>query len=748
MYKYAVSAAVALVLILSAVLLHFNPAQMTGLEALPGAVSSMPPDDPGDSLQKKTKLLLSLSETGHFYDRDIKVTITASQANAKIYYTTDGSEPTSTASEYTEPLNFSVTGSTTAVVLKAFAVLDDTYTQPLVHTYFFNKRIDARFDTLVFSLSTNSEYLYDYDTGIFVEGRLRDEYLAANPGVWPDPPAPANYNIRGMEGERPIYVETFTPEGERVVAQAAGVRVSGGWSRANAQKSLRLIARNEYEPGLGKFHYDFFPGETVQDSYGTPLDKFDSIVLRDGANDRDSAMLRNETMSVMAREAGYRDVTPVRAAAVFLNGEYYGFAWLQVSLNEQYLQDVYGAPQNSFDIVGNGENWIESDSLSATAAIEELNAYANKDLTNNAVFTELESIVDIENLLWYYAFEIYIGNDDWPNNNMKRWRYTGPQTEGLAPELDGRWRYLLFDLDWALGLYGDSYSKPTLNNVLGGSKNSPLLTALLKRSDMAERFSMILCDIISNVVTPERVSQQVDLLYDEASQEIAAAIAGHKYGFRVSEQSVLNEHSIMLHYAQNRSSYILRRAALYLGHTEDMYSVQVSGGNAMIGTAQGTEARYYTHLTVPVSPSLPRFTVFDHWVLNGKSIYEPNITVSLADASDGTVRLELVTREEPPMLKIAEVYASSKHNGCVLTNVTGETVSTEGLYLSDSWTQPLRFALPAARVAPGGTLDLAGKGSGDKDDLLKIGMNFNVKSGEVLYLANENGEILDYVTIP
>lgn len=747
MYKYAVSASIAIILLLSAVLLSVFPTPAVGLSDLMETVSAPPTEDTGDNLAANAKLRLSFSETGYFYDRDIEVAITASVADAKIYYTTNGSEPTSTSSEYTGPLTFTASDSVKAVVLKAYAEYGDTFARPMVHTYFLGKGIDSRFDTLVFSLSTDPEHLYDYDTGIFVEGRLRDEYLAENPGVWPDPPAPANFNIRGMEGERPVYVETFTPEGERVVAQAAGVRVSGGWSRANAQKSLRLIARNEYEPGFGKFHYDFFPGETVNDPYGTPLSKFDSIILRNGANDRDSAMLRNEAMSVIAREAGFRDVTPVRAAAVFLNGEYYGFSWLQVSLNEQYLQDVYSAPQNSFDIVGNGEEWLVTDSLSAQSAIQELNNYANKDLTNDAVFAELETIVDIDNLLWYYAFEIYVGNDDWPDNNMKRWRYTGPQIEGLAPELDGRWRYLLFDLDWALGLYGDRYNKPTLDNVLGGHKNSPMLTALLRRTDMAEQFAMILCDIAVNIITPESVNESIDTLYEEASHEIRKALASSKYAFWVNEQVVEEQHAVMLDYAMKRRDYILERAARYLRYNMDFYDVEVTGGLAVIGTAWGTTSRYYDRLTVPVRPVLPQFTVFDHWVLNGKTIYEPEITVSAADATNGVVRLELVTHDEPPALSFAEAFMSPNSNGCTLVNTTQETIYTEGLYLSDTWSQPHRFALPAASIKPGGTLELAGKGSSDKSDLLKISMNFNVKVGEVLYLSDENGTIIDFVTV-
>ena len=52
--------------------------------------------------------------------------------------------------------------------------------------------------------------------------------------------------MSGRESERDMYVEVYDSKGNQLIAQAAGGRVVGGYSRANEQKSWRLIARNEY----------------------------------------------------------------------------------------------------------------------------------------------------------------------------------------------------------------------------------------------------------------------------------------------------------------------------------------------------------------------------------------------------------------------------------------------------------------------------------------------------------------------
>lgn len=60
-------------------------------------------------------------------------------------------------------------------------------------------------------LSTDSENLYDYEKGIAVAGKIRDEWMANEYDGKSEitPNDPANWNQEGMAGERPMYVEAF-----------------------------------------------------------------------------------------------------------------------------------------------------------------------------------------------------------------------------------------------------------------------------------------------------------------------------------------------------------------------------------------------------------------------------------------------------------------------------------------------------------------------------------------------------------
>jgi hypothetical protein len=699
-------------------------------------------DGEDDVYVGETPFTLSFSHYGGFYSEPFTLYLSASVAGAEIYYTTDGSEPTINSEKYSEPIRIGQGKGLEAVVVKAAAVYGETVTRIMAHTFFIDENIDTRFSTLVFSISTNDEHLYCYETGIFVAGRLRSDFIAANPRATVNPTSPANFNVRGREGERPVFVEVFTGDGERVIAQSAGLRIQGGWSRAENQKSLRLMARNEYDMGFGRFRYPFFPN--ALNNNDEVMTRYNSLVLRNGANDRNFGMLRNELGSMMARDAGFPTVSHERPAAVFVNGEYFGFAWLQIRFCAKQMQQMYGAPTDEFDVIGHGENWFRifgertAAEVKAVEDLRHLNSFANRDLNNDDVFAEFNSIVDVDNLLLYYALQIYMGNDDWPHNNMRRWRYTGEWAEGMAPELDGRWRYIMFDLDWTFGLYGTQFDLPTFQNVLGGRRNSPLLVSVLKRPELANKFTMIMCDLAYNVMSQRNVAANLETLMAAAEQEMQAALSARRYANWVSMGSVTQNHNDIRRFAAGRGNYIVDSLRRYFGYPSEMTRINVSGGDAVIGTRQAATATYFAGMEIPVSPVLPQYTYFEYWLIDGERIYEPNITVT----TGGVINITLVTRFELPMLMFTDAYANAERNGCVLINTTGNAVNTRGLFISNRSDDLRRWELPPAIIEPGGTMTLSGRSSADRNDLLNIRMGFNIRDGNTLYLSDIEGNII------
>lgn len=98
--------------------------------------------------------------------------------------------------------------------------------------------------------------------------------------------------------------------------------------------------------------------------------------------------------------------------SVWINGEYYGFEWMEEVYDEQYLESLYGTREKK----GHWE-------IAVPYKGQEDGETENGDLTDDAVFGELKQKLDVENFLEYCAIEMYLANPDWPYNNCKAYRW-------------------------------------------------------------------------------------------------------------------------------------------------------------------------------------------------------------------------------------------------------------------------------------------------------------------------------------
>lgn len=749
----------------------------------------------------ETQLTISFYPNNHFYEQPVSVHITSNDPDASIYYTTDGTDPTASSNRYSEPVKISSDNGVDVTVLKAVAIMDGKSSSIITHSYFVNPSINSRFSTLVFSLSTDDYNLYDHEVGILVPGAIYEKYMekAENPTnrLWH---RGANYNsLWGPKSERPVHVEVFLQDGARVLSQSAGLRVHGGASRAVPQKSLRLIARKKYQPGAGKFTYDFFPDNLNDDTYGARILSYDTLILRNTGSDFPQGMIRQQLISRITKQTGYPAVSPVRAATVFINGRYYGFAWLELRQNEQFLEDVFNAPQRKFDIAAGGNTRV-ANKRGTTGIKEEFDSLleiAGQGLTKNEVFDKFQEYIDVDNLLFYYALETYIVNVDWPENNMKIWRYTGNYRDDRIPipeQLDGRWRYLLYDVDCTMAFIShnsnlEPYTRTgAARNLLqglikpnkSGQITSPLLKAVLDRPEQLEKFANYLCDMAYGHFSIQNVEKTLRELDAEGMQEIKAAlilglgsenwektnakimrqlatnpriaklppflhIPGIEEFFSNTLENVQLHRELILSFARERPAHVLDQLR-DMFHYKETYQIFVDG-TAKINTRLDGEGTYFVGNRVPIRPLPCRGQKFDHWLVNGQIRQEEELVVSEQDARDGKVHVKLVTREDFPPLMFGDSYDEDDLCGFTMRNPTDIPQKTHGLYLSDNRKNLKKWRFPKLSILPKTNWEFVGKDYYNPNALLKIQLNFNPRRGEIVFLSDEEGNILDYIAI-
>lgn len=726
------------------------------LNTTTSTVEPIPQEQPTEELPD-----VSFSLAAGFYSENISVELSAKDGGA-IYFTTDGSDPQAIDEQlYFAPIQINAGVDTRATTIKALTVKENGESTIYTRSFVTGQNVHERFsdDTLVFVLSTDPYNLYDYEYGIAVPGKIYDDYVKDHPGEEIPYNAPGNYYMTGPEAERDMYVEVFESTGQNVISQAAGVKVVGGYSRVVDQKSFKLIARKEYDPLNGKFKYSFFPDAV--DEKGVPISEYDRIVLRNGANDREFAGVRDELSQQLARDYGFASTQHTVPAAVFLNGEYYGYSWLHENYNEDYLATQFGGNKEQYEIVSNTES-PEEGKERGLADFAKVMEFYEKDLTDDKVFEEFCKLVDVDNLMQYYCLQVFISNKDWPGNNYKAYRYYPAEGEEITSEhMDGRWRFLFFDAEYAWGLYGEGFRLRTLSDLLNGkhmSGESKMLQILLEREDMRRKYANTMSDIVSYAFSTEHIFETLDTLIEKSDPEQMYALELGKTSEWANKWTFMDSREQIRDFAKHREQFVLSDTAKNFGIVNLQYDVSVVGAkgadaylNTQCTTAGVVYGSYFINYGVDISADVFDGYKFVKWEINGKEYTTPDVTVTYDMAVNGRVSAKLFTERvelHGQPLRIKELSTDRNAGWIRLYNPNEEAVSTKGLFLTDDPALLTRYEIPHTTIEPHGELLIMAKNNKTTDALMQYQASFSLKKGETLILSDSNGNILRSVVIP
>jgi hypothetical protein len=410
----------------------------------------------------------------------VNLTLSTLNPADNIYYTLNGSLPTQSSNHYTGVIHIS---SSCSVEARAFS--STTLPGPVCSNTYIT---DINHDLPIICVSTDSLNLWDDNTGILVLGPNADSAVAPNFG--------ANF---WQDWEKPAHIEFYDNQGTKFIDQDAGIKVFGSWSRANPQKSLAITCRKEY--GENSFDYKFFSDKTI--------DKFKSIVLRNGGNDYYYTRMRDEFTTQMASEMDL-DRQAFQPAAFYLNGKYWGLMNIREKVNEHFFSENDDVDKDSVNLLQLGGDTLQGSNADYLSILDFLST--NTTLQNDDKYNWVAGKIDLDNYIQYNLTEIYINNGDWPGNNIKFWntRVAG-----------SKWRWILYDTDFGYGLYDNSaYSFNTLQFALEpngpGWPNPPWSTLFFRRmvTNLKFRNNFInqYADRLNTTFLPDIIGKRIDSL--------------------------------------------------------------------------------------------------------------------------------------------------------------------------------------------------------------------------------------------
>lgn len=339
-------------------------------------------------------------------------------------------------------------------VVRAMAVAPDSVPSPVsTATFFVDEEMPTRYSLPVISLTTPADELFDYDGGIYVPGRVFNEWRLSNWSAPLNGSSPANYLRSGRGSEIPAHIEFFEPGGELAFAQHVGVRIHGGWSRVNRQKALRIFARGDYDEE-SSMHHEIFPGHPRQGGGGT-LEEFKRLILHNSGQDNGLTMFRDAMAQSLIAHTGI-DTQAYRPAIMFLNGEYWGIHNIRERYDDHYIATNYRVDRDDVVILQGNSELVEGEPGDEQPYQQMVNfiwnAAARRTIDQPEVYAQIEQMMDIDNFIHHYAAQIYYANIDWPNGNLRWWRSKGePDPDRYGH--DGKWRWMMYDTDHGFGLF-------------------------------------------------------------------------------------------------------------------------------------------------------------------------------------------------------------------------------------------------------------------------------------------------------
>lgn len=434
------------------------------------------------------------SKPGNIYPTNTRVAVTLSLPEGApegtvIRYTLDGTEPTEQSPLYEKALV--AFNSNMIIRAKLFC---EGYLSPrsTTHSYIM---LGRDMTIPVVSMITDNRYFFDNKIGIYVEDKNNIEN--------------SNYF---HDWRRPVNIEYFpASNSEAAINQLGETRIQGGYTRRNSLKSLAVYANKRF--GEKRFNYEFFPTEKPG------ITEFKSIILRNSGNDvndlyfRDAAIQHNAAMNCDLDWQGWQPT------AFFLNGEYKGMLNIRERSNEDNIYSNYGGLED-IDMV---ENWGEL-KTGTWDKYNELKAFydasANSENTNMDNYTDKMDIDEFINLM---AVNTFHNNLDFPGNNIVMWR---PRTE------DGKWRWLMKDTDFGLGLYGRPHTYKYIDWLYNNdfdpdnkASNQYEYTRLFRRLMVDQRFKDRFIDrltvFMGTFLNGNGLGEVIDSMYNVVKTEYA-----------------------------------------------------------------------------------------------------------------------------------------------------------------------------------------------------------------------------------
>ena len=608
---------------------------------------------------------VTFSRPAGVYDSAFNLTLTA-QSGYKIYYTTDGSDPTVSGKQYTGSIKLNDSSAMTwgptiktgsqyigapasstlpgGYVIKAYATNGTESTSVYTNTYFIIPEL-CDYGVTVMSISMPVDKIFGAD-GFY------DNYMII-PG-----------NITSGRRRGTAIMEVFDTNGNRVGNSTVELAVSGNGSSGLPMKSLRIYykgALNEDGGREGNLDYDLFEGR-AKDHLGQAITTFDRLLLRNSGNDYGNSFIRDAYMQRVCADTNV-DYMESASTLVFLNGEFWGVYNIRERYSPEYVESHYGVDKENVAVIESDYSQVHSNHMAdyvVSSGIEgdadsfnAMTAYMRShDLSDADAYAYVCSQMDIDSFIDMWVIRLFFNARDWPENNMKVWRNRNQEDPS---GFDTKWHFTLLDMDMGLAFFPIHDGNNTSENAdffwfisHSGSVCGQMMRDLLRNPGFREQFMLRYYELVNDYLTSDYLSAAFEALVVERDPLMPLQVKRWGYSLGTWNSDVSDIRSFIA----NRTQYAL---AFFYNH---------------FGTsAEEMENMSFRRLTISYNPDRVTVTVNGEVVPNGTQFrfedaertFEVTVTVKEGYSFNGIVfapNSGTVQREDEQMTATFKVSSS------------------------------------------------------------------------------------------
>jgi hypothetical protein len=530
--------------------------------------------------------------------QSVQISTSIPNTVGKLVYTINGQDPTINSATYVGPVSVS---SNQVLRAKVFPLNNNNLlpSEQAVATYLFG----VSHTTPILLVNTPNENLYG-SSGIF------DNW-------WTDWVKPAYAVLLDTGQTHPILHQTKT-----------AMRMDGGagGSRSHPQHSFRLSFTHGAF-GDKPIAFPLLPDRPNRAQYS-------DIYLRNGSNQYLNLPYKDASQVRMMSEGSANYYASYRPVSVYINGAYFGLYELREKFNQEYFEQHDNATRDSIELLSLSYWYnlvlraVEGDVDNFWSDYSNFNAL---DPSSPTYWQDADQYFDLKHYTDYIIAESWMGNVDWPGNNIKIYRSDASQK---------RWRFALIDLE--LSMQPNGWTNCTDNHIaymMGQSEDNPYINIwkqsienLAYRNYFINRFA----DQMNTSYRQEQLLATEQAFYESMLPEMPLQFARWGDPNNIAGQMATFEenHQIFQEQLLCRSTFVFNQLRLQFNLTK---KVQVNlavepaeAGEIQLNTIQPTSypwsGTYFDGVPIQMEPVAKPGYVFSHW------LPAANIVDSLADS--------------------------------------------------------------------------------------------------------------------